>query len=165
MDVFLFNCRYLIQYKINAKYGLTFTMYNMILESGSIVESKISPLIKRGLPVKIFVKIMGNARNAYLDLLLVDPDNKKSWHPDPSSWDSGNDTGILNLKEHEEYSTEWKFTIPIDRRVGEYKALIVLSEVETLDRDRVKELGEIEGIAEKNKRVHDFQEISFTVTT
>lgn len=164
MDAFLFNCKYLIQNKIAEKYGLRFEIYDLRLESGRIIESKIPPLIKRGTPADIYVKIEGNIKNAYIDLLIVDPDNEKSWYPDPSSWDSGNNTGILNLK-HKEYSSGWIFTIPAEHKLGEYKALIVLYEVEVLGKVIAEELKvEIYGIAEKNKRVLDFQETSFTVT-
>jgi hypothetical protein len=165
MDVFRFTCKYLIQYKISEKYGLRFDIYNLRLESGRIIESKIDRIVKKGSPVHIFVKIAGFVKNAYFDLLIVDPKNKKSWYPDPSSWDSGNDKGTLNL-EHGESSSKWAFTIPVDSRLGVYKALIVLYEVEILDKNLVEKLkGEINGIAEKNKHVLDFQEISFTVTT
>lgn len=51
-------------------------------------------------------------------------------------------------------------------RLGEYKALIILSEVETLDKDIAKEFKvRTDGFAEKNKHVLDFQEISFTLIT
>jgi hypothetical protein len=60
---------------------------------------------------------------------------------------------------------EWTFTIPADCRLGAYRALIILYEVETLDKDTVEELKiEINGIAEKNRHVLDFQEISFIET-
>jgi hypothetical protein len=169
MDVFWFNCRYLIQHKISEKYGLRFDMRNLELmsglKSGRIIKFKISSQIKRGSSVNIFVKIRGDMKNAYIDLLIVDPDNKKSWHPDPSSWDSDNDTGMLNLK-HKEYSSEWTFTIPADSTLGEYKTLIILYEVQVLSKDMVEELkAEINDISEKNKKVLDFQETSFTVAT
>jgi hypothetical protein len=73
-------------------------------------------------------------KNAYFDLVIVDPDNNKSWHHDPSTWDPCNDTGMLHLK-HEEYSSQWAFTIPGGCRLGEYKALIILYEVDILDKE------------------------------
>jgi hypothetical protein len=165
MDKFRLNCKYLIEHKINEKYGLEFDMYNLRLEAAHIIESKVSPQIKRGSPVDVFVKIGGDTKNAYLNLLIVDPDNKQLWYPDPSSWDFSTDTGTLNLK-HQEYSSEWTITIPTDFRLGAYKALIILYEVEISDKDFVEKLKvETNGIAEKNRHVLDFQEISFTVTT
>jgi hypothetical protein len=57
MEIFWFNCKYLIQYKLNEKYGIRYDINNLRLDSGYIIEGKISPSIKRGLPADIFVKV------------------------------------------------------------------------------------------------------------
>lgn len=163
MEEFWFDCKYLIQHKINEKYGLRFDIYNLRLEAAHILESKIPPQVKRGSPVDVFVKINGDTKHAFLNLLIVDPDIRQMWYPDPSTWDSSTDTGTLNLT-HQQYSSRWTFTIPSEHKLGEYKALIILYEVEALDKDVAEKLKvEIKDIAKMNKHILDFQEIAFDV--
>lgn len=160
-----FDCQYLIQHKINEKYGFRFDLYNLRLGAANLLESKIPPQIKRGSTVDVFVKINGDTKHAFLDLLIVDPENKQLRFPDPSTLDSNANIGTLNLI-HQEYSSKWTFAIPSGHVLGEYKALILLYQVETLDKDSVEELKvEIKGIAEKNWYILDFQEKTFCITT
>lgn len=152
-----FDCQYLIQHKINEKYGFRFELYNLRLGAAHILESKIPPQIKRGSPVNVFVKINGDTKHAFLNILVVDPDNKQLWYHDPSTWDSSTETGTLNLT-HQEYTSKWLFTIPSDRRLGEYKALILLYEVELLDKELKVKIND-------NRHILDFEEKTFYVTT
>jgi hypothetical protein len=155
------DCKYLIQHKINEKYGLGFEIDNLRFGTAHILDSKIPSQIKRGSPANVFVKINGDTKHAFLILLIVDPENKQLWYHDPSTWYSSSDTGTLRLT-HQEHSSRWTFTIPPDHTPGAYKALIILYE----DKDIVEELKVKDNrTTEKNRKVLDFQEKSFTVET
>jgi hypothetical protein len=56
--------------------------------------------------------------------------------PEPQQGEPSRDH---NLK-RKEYSSEWTFTVPADSTLGEYKALIILYEVELLSEEIVEEL-------------------------
>ena len=73
------------------------------------------------------IRILSRYEQAYLGLLLVDPDNKQFWYPDPSTWDSNTATGTLGLY-NRKYTRRWTFNIPSDGKIGEYKALVLLCE-------------------------------------
>ena len=150
--------------KLNEIYGLQLGALDLRLNT-HIFECDIPARINRGQIATVSAKVKGTTNNAFLELRITDPANNRLVYPDPITWDSSTDSGTLNLK-HEEYSSKWSFTIPVDSRLGEYKALIILYEIENLDKDTIERLKvEIDGIAEKNKHVLDFHEMSFTVAT
>lgn len=77
----------------------------------SIIESQIPKFYSRGRADEVFAKVRGTAKNAFLDLLVVDPDNIQRWNPDPRSYDSTFDRGKVTIA-NDEYSSRWIFDIP-----------------------------------------------------
>lgn len=148
-------CKLLICRKINEKYGLQFEKSNFKLWKAHILEGDIQTQTKRGQAATVSVKIEGETNHAFLDLLIVDPDNKQLWYPDPSTWDSNTDTGKLNLM-YQKHCSRWTYNISTDSKLGEYKALILLYEDMTLD-------SKVKDIPEKKREILDFEEKKFNV--
>ena len=97
------------------------------LGRASIIESEIPKVYSRGGANEVFARVKGTANNAFLDLLVIDPDNNQYWNPDPRSYDSALDKGTAMINDGE-YSSRWIFNIPSNARTGKYKALILLYE-------------------------------------
>jgi hypothetical protein len=144
----LFN----IQRKIKEKYDLDLhpaDLYDLLSRRiGHVLESKIPSNIKRGSTASIYAKIkrIGHVQHTFLSLLIIDPDNRQLWYPNPSTWDSTRDRGKLNLMD-QEHSIKWTFSIPPDSKCGEYKALILFwadpdSSQGIIDRRRIVDFNE-----------------------
>ena len=81
--------------------------------------------IKRGESADVFAEIKGSVKNGFLDLLIIDPDGSQKWYPDPRSWNSALDKGELQLRDAP-YSSSWQFNISEKRKLGKYKAILVV---------------------------------------
>ena len=92
-----------------------------------IVKFDIPNNLTHGKKYKTFAKIHGHTKNGFLDLALIDPDDKPpySWFPDPNSYDKIHDTGKLQIGSRE-YESEWEFSI--GNKIGKYKAIMGLFE-------------------------------------
>jgi len=74
----------------------------------------------------VYTKVLGKAKHAFLDLLLVDPDGIQYWFPNPDNVDSVSDKGLLELDG--EYEGKWGFLTTADWKQGSYIAFIGLYE-------------------------------------
>lgn len=92
-----------------------------------IIEFRIPEKIKAGQVIETYAKIKGHTQNGFLDLAVIDPDDKPpySWFPDPKSYDIQQDTGKLHMGSGE-FESEWLFSI--GRKTGKYKAIMGLFE-------------------------------------
>ena len=110
--------------ELTQKYGLVIAED---LRRASIIEYEIPKMYSRDGSNEVYARIKGTANNAFLDLLVIDPDNNQYWNPDPLSYDSALDKGTAKIKD-EDYSSRWIFYIPSNARTGKYKALVLLYE-------------------------------------
>jgi hypothetical protein len=151
-------CQTYLHQKMKKKYGLQFNISSHYM--GYISECNIQSQTKRGQAASVSVKIevprhpdlkiqgfTPRPRPIFLDLVIIDPINKRLRYPDPSTWDSNTDMGKIDLNGiYREYSSQWTYNIPSNSNLGEYKAIVIL----------------VGGFG-KERQILDFQEKTFSV--
>ena len=160
-------CQTYLLHKIEQNYGV----FNLDPSLGfrdsyygkAISESRIPSQIKQGTTSNVSVKIKRDFKGTRLKLLIVDPDNKQLWHPDPTGyryWDST----IVGLeyrpelkKEIQVYRRQWDFNLHSNSKVGEYRALILLCK----DRIILDEVGRVSD--SQDEQIIDCEERTFEV--
>ena len=86
---------------------------------------KIISEVVKGKDHIIHARIEGSTRHGFLDLAVKDPEGKYYWFPDPHSYDSTQDNGLLFLENHF-YEAQWMFQMP--NMSGKYLVLMGLYE-------------------------------------
>ena len=97
------------------------------------IETKAEPSLEMDLPSKVIVGVsfklsastIATTSKGFLDLLLVAPDGRRLWFPDPRSWKGAIDTGSMQLN-NEKYESEWTAIVPSSYPEGKYQAMMGL---------------------------------------
>lgn len=115
-----------------------------------VTEKEMKPTLDINLPQTVIggetftvsASTVATSSKGFLDLLLIAPDGKRLWFPDPQSWNRELDTGSIQLRK-EKYESKWSVTIPSSYPEGEYHAMIGLYDDDPQRRLVAKKEGKI----------------------
>ncbi len=85
------------------------------------IKTKIPERVRKGERMVVSAEFTGTCTNGFLDIYLVAPNGNAYWFPDPKSWDSARDTGMISLKSGN-YSSNWEVMVYPKFESGTYVA-------------------------------------------